>query len=252
MKVKFVPQNIELEIAEGQSVMNLALANGISIKSVCKGLPSCAECRVRVVEGEQNILPPATDELALIGTGYFLDRRRLSCQIKCFGDVSIDLTEQNERKNAVGGKRNKRVVAKDDRVEELVSLRKSEDITDTGEGVELDTPRESAPRSQPPRSQALSSRPPVASSRPQAAQSRPVPTQANSSQPSRPATRPEQRPQSRTPSASDSVATSASTSEVGAESAGSGQRKRRRRRGRRSGGGGGGAGDANRPNGSQS
>lgn len=97
MKVKFVPQNIELEIAPNQTVKDLADKNNIFIKSVCNGLPSCAECRVRIVEGEHNVLPPSTKELSLIGTGHFIDQRRLSCQLRCFGDVTIDLSEQIEK-----------------------------------------------------------------------------------------------------------------------------------------------------------
>ncbi len=30
---------------------------------------------------------------------YFLDGRRLSCQLKVYGDISIDVTEQVERDN---------------------------------------------------------------------------------------------------------------------------------------------------------
>lgn len=100
MKVKFIPQNIELDIDPNQSVMKLAHKHGIYIKSVCGGLPSCAECRVRVVDGEQNVLPPSSKELSLIGTGHFIDQRRLSCQLRCYGDITIDLTEQIEKQKA--------------------------------------------------------------------------------------------------------------------------------------------------------
>lgn len=100
MKVKFIPQNIELDIDPDTSVMKLAHKNGVFIKSVCGGLPSCAECRVRVVEGEQNVLPPSAKELALIGTGHFIDQRRLSCQLRCYGDIVVDLTEQIEKQKA--------------------------------------------------------------------------------------------------------------------------------------------------------
>lgn len=100
MKVKFVPQNIELEIASGQSVKDLADKNGIFIKSVCNGIPNCSECRVRVIEGEQNVLPPGTKELNLIGTGYFIDQRRLSCQLICFGDITVEMSEQIEKQNS--------------------------------------------------------------------------------------------------------------------------------------------------------
>jgi len=97
MKVKFMPQNVELEIKPNQSVLELAHDNGIHIQSVCKGVPSCAECRVQIIEGEHHVFPPTKKELSLIGTAHFVDRSRLSCQLKCFGDLTIDLTQQIEK-----------------------------------------------------------------------------------------------------------------------------------------------------------
>ncbi len=99
MKVKFLPQNIEIEIKPNQSVMNLAHENNLPIHSVCNGMPSCAECRIKLVEGEYNVTPPSRKELNLIGTGYFIDQRRLACQLYCFGDITVDLTEQLEKLN---------------------------------------------------------------------------------------------------------------------------------------------------------
>ncbi len=108
MKVKFLPQNVEFEIKPHQSVMELAHSKGIYIKSICNGEPSCTECRVRILEGENCVLPPLSHEKDLIGTGYFLDQRRLSCQLKCYGDVVIDLSEQVEKeKNEALRKRKK-------------------------------------------------------------------------------------------------------------------------------------------------
>lgn len=97
MKVKFLPIDKELECEPGESLLKLCTRNGIEIKSVCHGVPSCAECRVRVVGGESNILPPSKAELALIGSSYYIDGRRLSCQVRPYGDIVVDLTEQIER-----------------------------------------------------------------------------------------------------------------------------------------------------------
>lgn len=114
MKVKFVPQNVEFEIAPNQSVMDLAHENGLPIKSVCNGVPSCAECRVKIVEGDHNVLPPSNKELSLIGSGYFLDQRRLSCQLQVFGDITVDLSEQMNKVQDVGKRRPQGGVAKSD------------------------------------------------------------------------------------------------------------------------------------------
>ncbi len=100
-KVIFMPQNIELELKPNQSVMDLAHDNDIHIKSICKGIPSCAECKIKVAEGEYNVIPPSSKELNLIGSLCFLDNSRLSCQMKCFGDITVDLSEQVERAKKV-------------------------------------------------------------------------------------------------------------------------------------------------------
>lgn len=97
MKVKFLPQDVELEIQQGQTVMDLAHKNNIPIRSTCNGMPSCAECRVKVTDGDWNTNPPSRKELSLIGTGYYIDQRRLSCQMLCFGDITVDTTEQVEK-----------------------------------------------------------------------------------------------------------------------------------------------------------
>ncbi|MFM6928516.1 MAG: 2Fe-2S iron-sulfur cluster-binding protein [Bdellovibrio sp.] len=117
MKIKFLPQNIEVEGSPNKSLLQIATENQLEIRSICKGVPSCAECRVRIVEGDNNVLPPGKAELGLIGTSYFIDNRRLSCQVRCFGDVTIDLTEQVERaenqtKKIRGFRSNKQVESK--------------------------------------------------------------------------------------------------------------------------------------------
>lgn len=97
MKIRFVPQNIEVEATPEKTLLQVALENNIEIKSICKGNLTCAECRVRIVEGEGHLLPPSKAELNLIGTTYHIDSRRLACQVRCFGDVTVDMTEQIQR-----------------------------------------------------------------------------------------------------------------------------------------------------------
>ena len=102
MKLKFLPQNVSVEIESGKSVMDLARENKLPVSSSCNGMCSCAECRVYVVKGEAHVLPPSAKEVELIGGGHFIDNRRLSCQLFCFGDVTVDLSEQVEREKQGG------------------------------------------------------------------------------------------------------------------------------------------------------
>jgi ferredoxin len=133
VKVKFVPQNVEFEIKAGQSVMHLAEDHGIYVKSVCRGVPSCAECRVKIVDGDNNVFPPAGEELSLIGSGWFIDRRRLACQLQCLGDVTVDMTEQLAKQSGqIGGRKSKAAKAIGDRVEDETVIRDSSAGRDRG------------------------------------------------------------------------------------------------------------------------
>jgi len=94
MKIKFLPTNVEIDVDPSKSLLQLATENNIKIKSICNGVPSCSECRVKIVEGMHSIPEPSKAELNLIGTSYHLDGRRLSCQVRCFGSITVDITEQ--------------------------------------------------------------------------------------------------------------------------------------------------------------
>jgi ferredoxin len=105
MKIKFLPTQVEIEGDPNKSLLQLCTENKIEIRSICKGVPSCAECRVKLVSGEHNVNPPSKAEISLIGSNYFIDQRRLSCQLHCFGDVTVDISEQIDR----GDNQNKKV-----------------------------------------------------------------------------------------------------------------------------------------------
>ena len=100
MKIKVLPHNIEIESNSNQSVMQILQKKGVYVKSVCNGQAICAECRVKVKEGSHNVYVPSQKELEQIGSGYFLDQRRLSCQMYCYGDIVVDLSEQVDKEKS--------------------------------------------------------------------------------------------------------------------------------------------------------
>ncbi len=148
MKVKFLPSEEEYEIKNNETVLHLAHNNGIHIQSVCKGIPSCAECRVKIVEGEHNVIQPTSTEKSLIGTSYFIDNRRLSCQLRCFGDITIDLTEQIEKEERAAKKPRGRVTRDEDLDQEShavmgsLVLGEEFDLQNFEDDEELDLPEE--------------------------------------------------------------------------------------------------------------
>ncbi len=99
MKLKFIPQNIEVEADPSKTVLEIGRELGLFIQSSCNGMCACGDCRVFVREGESHALFPSVQELKLIGQGHYMDQRRLACQLYCFGDVVIDLSEQEDRAN---------------------------------------------------------------------------------------------------------------------------------------------------------
>lgn len=231
MKVKFVPQNIECEIKPGQSVLHVAQDNGLYIKSVCRGVPSCAECRVRVVDGDFNVLRPGSAELALIGTGYFVDQRRLSCQLKCFGDITVDLSEQIEKeKKALEKHSRSRAGADEMAISRSAVLAEggaplgSDEMTDGEE--HLDDGADSIVETEAASGHEVQRAPPVG-----------LPVNRGGGRPQQSA-RP---PQGARPPQSERPAPGAAPS-AGPSGEGEGPKKKRRRRGRRGGSGGGGQG----------
>lgn len=148
--------------------MHLAEDRGLYVKSVCRGVPSCAECRVRVTEGEGNVLPPGTAELQLIGTGWFIDRRRLACQLHCMGDATVDLSEQIAKKDGlIGGRKTKKAQSVGDRVEEEITIRDNSASSSDGEEEGEQPARYSRPQGRPDRSIADAGPGPAPGPRPQ-------------------------------------------------------------------------------------
>ena len=89
-KVKFLPSGIEVEVTQGDSLLDSALAHEISIQHACGGFCACTTCHCEVMEGAQNLEAPDSDELERLEV---LDNRkpnsRLACQSKVKGDVVV-------------------------------------------------------------------------------------------------------------------------------------------------------------------
>ena len=145
MKVKFLPMGKEIEITPEKTLLQAALENGVEIRSICKGKLNCAECRVKIVAGDSNLLPPSKAELNLIGSAWQLDSRRFACQVRCFGDVTVDLTEQLQR--AESARKNIRGFKSDRSTTESVA------VVDTMILVEKIETADEGPGAKPPQGQ---------------------------------------------------------------------------------------------------
>ncbi len=95
-------KTVELKGAVGESILELAMDNGISIEHTCGGVCACSTCHVYIEEGEELFNEPEDEELDRVeeAPGVQLNSR-LSCQarIQQTGDVTVRVPAWN--RNAV-------------------------------------------------------------------------------------------------------------------------------------------------------
>ena len=79
----------ELEAKEGQSLLDIAQANGVPIEGACEGSMACGTCHVLVDPDWLGRLPKSsTEESDMLDLVYGLTRRsRLGCQIRLTADL---------------------------------------------------------------------------------------------------------------------------------------------------------------------
>jgi molecular chaperone DnaK len=91
-KVTFLPQNRVIEAKPGETILEVALRNGIPIKHSCGGFCACTSCHVVVKSGGDNLSQiEEKEEERLDRAGGATIHSRLACQARIKGDVSIEL-----------------------------------------------------------------------------------------------------------------------------------------------------------------
>jgi 2Fe-2S ferredoxin len=94
-KITFLPMNQTVEAKEGESILEVAVANDIPLQHACGGFCACTTCHVIVKEGDSNLSEMEEDEEERLdrAAGVTL-KSRLGCQAKVNGDVTVEI--QNE------------------------------------------------------------------------------------------------------------------------------------------------------------
>lgn len=91
-KVTFIDgdQVTEVEAENGQTILQIALDNGIPVEHACGGNGFCTTCMCDVEKGMENLSPRNDREE---GMGVTDDPYRLSCQSQVQGDVTVKVLE---------------------------------------------------------------------------------------------------------------------------------------------------------------
>lgn len=88
IKVDYLGEKI-VSTGPMQTILDISLGNDIPHICECKGTARCSTCRVLIVEGLENCLPPSSLERQLSDRKGFPDDIRLACQTRVVGDVTV-------------------------------------------------------------------------------------------------------------------------------------------------------------------
>jgi 2Fe-2S ferredoxin len=91
-------ESLELAIAEGESVLDVCLDNGIDLQHNCGGVCGCSTCHVYVTKGDEHLQEISDKE------EDFIDRAltprinsRLGCQcVVIDGDIEVTIPDQSQ------------------------------------------------------------------------------------------------------------------------------------------------------------
>lgn len=97
-KVTFLPNNVSFSGKVGESILNIALDNGIALDHACGGFCACSTCHVIVKKG-MNLLTEMEDNEAdqLDEAAGLTLASRLSCQATIVqeGEIIVEIPEWN-------------------------------------------------------------------------------------------------------------------------------------------------------------
>lgn len=83
-------QTKTVEAPDGQTLLQIALDNGIAVEHACGGNGFCTTCMCTVKDGMDKLNERNDREENM---GITSDPYRLSCQARAHGDVTIEVTE---------------------------------------------------------------------------------------------------------------------------------------------------------------
>ncbi len=88
-RIDFEPLGRRGQARPGQTLLEAAQTAGVGLASVCGGVGTCEECRVRLASGK--LSPPTLVEEAVFSSADLAAGFRLACQAEPLSDVKLDI-----------------------------------------------------------------------------------------------------------------------------------------------------------------
>jgi ferredoxin, 2Fe-2S len=97
-RVRFIDQNVEVEIPVGKSILQAATEAHAPEGSACGGVCACSTCHVYVEEGADLLTPASEDEEDILDKAFDVKMTsRLGCQSKLQKDglVAVRISKES-------------------------------------------------------------------------------------------------------------------------------------------------------------
>jgi 2Fe-2S ferredoxin len=88
-RVTFAPSGKSFCVRRGGTILRAALRARVHLGRACRGVGTCAACRVRVLAGQENLAPPTPDEARMARRKPLAPDERYACQAHVTGDVTV-------------------------------------------------------------------------------------------------------------------------------------------------------------------
>ena len=75
---------------DGANLMKTLTDAGVPVASSCQGEGVCAKCKIRILEGRENLSKENSTEADLREIHDLPSDERISCQTQVFGDIKVD------------------------------------------------------------------------------------------------------------------------------------------------------------------
>lgn len=92
-KIKISNLNYEIEVHDGENILQSLKNAGVSLENPCRGLGTCGKCKIKIIDGK--VSKPTNKELELLNGSGNKDFR-LACYAFLESDISIEIPKDDE------------------------------------------------------------------------------------------------------------------------------------------------------------
>lgn len=90
-KVRFYPDNKEIQVENGENVLRAAMLAGVHVNASCGGSGTCGKCRIVVEQGEVGVESSPKLTAEEVAKGY-----SLACKTKVLGDIEVRIPIESQ------------------------------------------------------------------------------------------------------------------------------------------------------------